>query len=154
MIFDYYNLPFGAQLLLWTSRIALHGSCRSNPNKYQLINMAYSKVGIQNGDILLKQFISTVKNGNAFMLQPTCTRNLSGNEIDLINCIQEHKKNQINNDYYIRKWGLENNKKLFTLYSKNLAIAYKNNNLIIDLKFNTNHKDNYMNTNLISKALH
>ena len=37
MTLKYYELPFGAQLLLWTSRMSVNGSCRTNPNKYELV---------------------------------------------------------------------------------------------------------------------
>ena len=43
MYIDYYNLPFGAQLLLWTSRIALLANCRASPNKYEVINIAFKR---------------------------------------------------------------------------------------------------------------
>ena len=38
MSIDYYKMPFGAQLLLWTSRIILYGNCRISPNKYEIVN--------------------------------------------------------------------------------------------------------------------
>ena len=47
MNLDYYDLPFGAQLLLWTSRVVINTSCRSSPNKYELVDKAYKKVGLK-----------------------------------------------------------------------------------------------------------
>ena len=49
MNLKYHELPFGAQLLLWTSRLVFHGSCRTKPNKYDLVDIAYKKVGIHDG---------------------------------------------------------------------------------------------------------
>ena len=154
MIFDYYNLPFGAQLLLWTSRIAFHGSCRTKPNKYDLINIAYKKVGIENGSILLKEFLFPLRNSKAFKLQPICNRALIEDEINLINCIQEHKKTKIDNNYYIELWGLHNNKKLFTSKSINLANAFKKINLDTDLKFYEHARENFDTQYSFSKTLH
>ena len=56
MKLKYHDLPFGAQLLLWTSRVFYHGSCRTKPSKYDLVDLAYSKVGINNGSELLKKY--------------------------------------------------------------------------------------------------
>ena len=95
MTFDYYNLPFGAQLLLWTSRVSYNGSCGTKPNKYELINMAYTKVGIDKGALLLLKLLSTLKKVDSFKLQFICSRYLNDNEINLINCIEVHKKKTI-----------------------------------------------------------
>ena len=54
MNLDYYDLPFGAQLLLWTSRIVINANCRNFPNKYELVDKAYKKVGSEEGLFLLK----------------------------------------------------------------------------------------------------
>ena len=35
----------------------LNGSCRTHPNKYQLVNIAFKKVGILNGGNLLKEVL-------------------------------------------------------------------------------------------------
>ena len=43
MNLDYYDLPFGAQLLLWTSRVVINTSCGSSHNKYELVNNSYHK---------------------------------------------------------------------------------------------------------------
>ena len=76
MITDYYSIPFGGQLLIWSSRLAFYGSCRTTPNKYDINNIAYSKVGIQKGSLLLKPFIGILKNKNQFI----------GSKKDLSNC--------------------------------------------------------------------
>ena len=95
MINNYFNLPFGAQLLLWTSRMAFYGSCRTSPNKYELINLAYEKVGIDNGCNLLKKFLLPLKGNPAFEIQPTSTTTINDNEINLVNCLQEHKNKYV-----------------------------------------------------------
>ena len=134
MNFKYHNLPFGAQLLLWTSRLAVNGSCRSNPNKYVLIDIAYKKVGINNGCELLKKYLSFLKAEKKINLQPICSQHLINSEISLIDCIEEHKKDYINNEYFIKIWQLDNTVKLFTDSAKNLAMAYKKANLDTNLE--------------------
>ena len=94
MNIKYYELPFGAQLLLWNSRMIVNGSCRTSPNKYELVDMAFKKVGMRNGKNLLREFMSFVKNKKVFKLQSICTYNLIDNEIDLINCIENNKNLQ------------------------------------------------------------
>ena len=124
MITDYYSIPFGGQLLIWSSRVAFYGSCRSTPNKYDIINTAYSKVGIQNGSLLLKPFIGILKNKNQFKVQPFCKRYLNESEINLINCI-EYNKGYYSNDYFIKEWSLNNEKEKFEFYAKKIAYNFK-----------------------------
>lgn len=134
MINDYYNLPFGAQLLLWTTRIAFHGSCNTNLNKYELIKLAYSKVAIYNGSSLLKSFLLPLIKNPLLKIQPICKQNLTDCELNIINCVEEHKKKNFNNDYFIKLWSLEYIKDTFTINCKNLAYAFSNANLITDLQ--------------------
>ena len=154
MINKYYNLPFGAQLLLWTSRIAIHGSCSSTPNKYELINMAYKKVGIENCSSLLKKVLLPLKNKPLFKLQQICKTDLIDSEINFINCLQEHKKKYIDNKFYLELWCLEDRASSFTNNCKNLANAFIFANLNINLHFN-NHADQYnRNFNITNNTIH
>ena len=125
----YYNLPFGAQLLLWTSRVAVHGSCRTNPNKYALIDIAYNKVGILDGSLLLKNFLKPLRQSSNFKLQPICSTILVETEINLINCLTEHRNKYVNNAYFIKLWNLDDHKDLFTYHSIQLASEFKKVNL-------------------------
>ena len=129
MQIKYHDLPFGAQLLLWTSRLSINGSCRTNPNKYDLINLAYEKVGIQKGSILLNNFLFFLKKMKILNLQPICSQCLTQIEINLICCINEHMKENINNEYFIKIWCLDNVEEHFTNSAINLAIAFKKANL-------------------------
>ena len=117
----YYNLPFGSQLLIWTCRIAFHGSCRTKPNKFQLIDMAYQKVGIQNGSTLLKQFLFPLIGNSSFKLQQLCKPSLVDSEINIIKCLHDHKNELVDNKYYVKLWNLESNVEAFTMHTKNLA---------------------------------
>ena len=137
MITDYYKIPFGGQLLVWSSRIAFYGSCRVSPNKYDIINTAYSKVGIQNGSMLLKPFIGMLKNKNKFRIQTFCKRHLNNTEINLIECIESYKcdSNDSNkDDYFIREWGLDNEKEKFVFYARKIADSFKIANLDTKIK--------------------
>ena len=129
MITDYYKIPFGGQLLVWSSRVALYGSCSANPNKYDIINTAYSKVGIKNGSLLLKPFIRILKNKKNFKVQPLCKRYLNETEIKLINCIEHNKFYSNKNDYFIREWKLADEKDKFEFYAKKIASNFKIANL-------------------------
>ena len=129
MIIDYFKIPFGGQLLVWSSRIAFYGSCRSTPNKYDIINTAYSKVGIQNGSLLLKPFIGILKNKNKFRVQQFSKRYLNETEINLIACIECNKCFANNNDYFIREWKLDNEKEKFEFFAKKIASNFKIANL-------------------------
>ena len=112
MNYDYYKLPFGGQLLLWTSRVAFHGSCQVSPNKYQIIGMAFHKVGIYNGCNLLKSFLNPLTNNPLFEIQSICKPTVTDNEINLINCLHEHTQSKINNSFYIKLWSLEKTVKI------------------------------------------
>ena len=61
MKLDYYELPFGAQILLWTSRLIINASCRNFPNKYDLVEKAYNKIGLSGGHYFLKDFLRKIK---------------------------------------------------------------------------------------------
>ena len=122
-------MPFGGQLLIWSSRVAFYGSCRATPNKYDIINTAYSKVGIQNGSFLLKPFIEILKNKNQFRVQIFSKRYLNETEINLIACIECNKCFANNNDYFIREWKLDNEKEEFEFYAKKIANNFKIANL-------------------------
>ena len=98
MSLKYHDLPFGAQLLLWTSRVFFHGSCRTKPSKYDLVDIAFSKVGIDKGPVLLKKFLYILKFENKVHLQPICIQDITESEINLIDCIEDHKKNNFNNN--------------------------------------------------------
>ena len=154
MNFKYHNLPFGAQLLLWTSRVTINGSCRSNPNKYELVDMAYKKVGINNGCYLLKKYLSFLKIEKQIDLQPICSQHLIEAEVSLIDCIEEHKKDYIDNDYYIKIWGLNNSAKLFTDSAKNLAQAFKKANLDTNLDLLKEYQNKSNISYNIYKTLH
>tara|TARA_B110000444_G_C18596424_1_gene480926 strand:+ start:296 stop:760 length:465 start_codon:yes stop_codon:yes gene_type:complete len=154
MNFLYYNLPFGAQLLLWTSRLAFYGSCRTSPNKYELIDVAYKKAGMNNGSILLKKFLSSLKDKESFKLQPMCEKYLIKSEIDLINCIQEHRKIDIDNKYFIKIWQLEKNIKAFTVDSINLATALKKANLNTNMKCYQPVNNNFNKLRTVNETLH
>ena len=95
MQLSYYDLPFGAQLLLWTSRMLINGSCRSFPNKFQLVKIAYTKVGIVYGDSVLKRFLYMIKDKNDFNIQNNASLNLNTTEINIINCIEDYKKENL-----------------------------------------------------------
>ena len=134
--------------------MAFHGSCRTQPNKFQLIDMAYQKIGIENGSILLKQFLFPLIGNPSFKLQQLCKPSLIESEINIINCLQDHKNDYVNNKYYINLWNLENNKEAFTRHCKNLAKAFKSANLDTSLHSNTYKEDNIHTFNSISKTLH
>ncbi len=154
MDLKYHNLPFGAQLLLWTSRVFFHGSCRTKPSKYDLVNLAYSKVGIKDGSELLKKYLYLLKIESKFHLQPICVQDLTESEIKLIDCIEVHKKNNFNNNYYITLWRLDNYAELFTKSAKNLALAFKKANLDTDLNFFRETSSKRVISNYIHRTLH
>ena len=150
MNFDYYDLPFGAQLLLWTSRIAINSSCRSSPNKYELVDMAYKKVGLEKGLFLLKDFLIHLRKNKSFKLQSICSRYLISNEINLINCVEDNKYSNFDNAYYIKIWSIDNNISEFCKAAQNLSISFKYLNLNTDISLIINNKvtpdkDNYRN---------
>ena len=154
MNLNYFDLPFGAQLLIWTSRVMLNGSCRTHPNKYQLVNIAFKKVGILNGGNLLKEVLFILRRKEFFKLQHTCVQILNNSEINLINCIEENKKEEFNNNYYLEIWDLKDIANSFTLATYNLALAFEKSNLDTDLSSFLLTK-NISNTEmLITKTLH
>ena len=152
MTLKYYELPFGAQLLLWTSRMIIKGNCRANPNKYELVDMAFKKVGMINGKDLLRKFLVFIKNKKNFNLQSICRNDLIINEVMLINCIENNKDANFNNNYYIDIWSIRETKN-FNLAVKALAFAYKNNNLNTNLK-NLIFTKEVGKTNFINNTLH
>ena len=111
----------------------MNGSCRTSPNKYELVDMAFKKAGIVNGKNLLQEFLSFVRNKKVFKLQSICEYSLIVNEIDLINCMENNKKNNFNNKYFIDIWSITDNKNAFNLAAKALALAFENNNLNTNL---------------------
>ena len=133
MILDYYNLPYGGQLLLWTSRLFLYGSCKSNPNKYDLIDMAYLKSGIKNGSSLISPIMELLKDSERFSLQRMCVRKLNQSEVMFTNCVESFKTKFSSNRYYIKAWDQEKNKQIFINNFEKLSSAYKKANL------NTSH---------------
>ena len=110
MRINYYDLPFGAQLLLWTSRILIKGSCRTNPDKYRLVDIAYKKVGITNGSLILRAVLLFFKRHESFRLQSICNQILIEDEINLINCIEKNKDNKFNNNHFIKIWSISDKK--------------------------------------------
>ena len=140
MIIDYYGIPFGGQLLIWTSRIAFYGSCRTTPNKYEAIDIAYSKIGIKGGSYLFKPFIEILKNKKNFIIQPFCKRYLNKTEINLINCIEYNKNESYDNEYFIKEWELDKQKKEFNFYTRKIA------NYFIEVKLETDiyRSNNYL----------
>ena len=154
MNLNYFNLPFGAQLLTWTSRTMLNGSCRTHPNKYHLVNMAFNKVGILNGSNLLKEVLFFLGKKEFFKLQHTCAQVLNNSEINLINCIEENKKKDFNNNYYLEIWDLKCVSKSFTLATYNLALAFNKSNLDTDLSSFLLTKNMSNTEKIITKTLH
>ena len=154
MNINYFNLPFGAQLLLWTSRVLIKGCCRAIPNKYQLINMAYNKVGIYDGADLHKKFLFMLKDRESIILQHINCLDLNKTEINLINCIEDYKSKKFYDDHYLEIWNLKDNQRKFILAAQYLASAYKAFNLDTDLNSiylnrNAENKEKFM-----SKTLH
>jgi len=150
MNIDYYNLPFGAQLLLWTSRVVINTSCRSSHNKYELVNTAYKKVGLEEGHFLLKDFLVHLRKNKNFKLQSICSRYLISNEINLINCIEDNKYSNFNNAYYLKIWSINDNITEFCTAARKLSISFKNLKLNTDISLTINNKasqekDNYRN---------
>ena len=133
MNLDYYKLPFGAQLLLWTSRLIINGSCRTKPNKYDLVDTAYKKVGLKNGLFLLKDLLSYLQNKENFQLQSICNQNLIQNEINLINCIEKNKYSNYDNTYYIGLWSLQDNIIEFSNAVRKLSKSFNYLNLDTNL---------------------
>ena len=123
MNLDYYTLPFGAQLLLWTSRIVINANCRSFPNKYELVDKAYKKVGLEEGLLLLKDLLIHLRKNKDFRLQSICSRNLISNEINLINCVEENKYSGFDNTYYMKIWSINNNISEFCEAIQKLSIS-------------------------------
>ena len=154
MSFKYHELPFGAQLLLRTSRVYIHGSCRPNPNKYQLVDLAYKKAGADNGCYLLNEFLNILKLTGFLDLQSICSQNLTECEINLIRCIEEHKKEYFNNKYFIKVWNLDGSADSFSYIAKSLALALKNAGLCTNIGFETDIQKRNPITKEISKTLH
>ena len=140
MSLDYYDLPFGAQLLLWTSRVVINTSCRSTPNKYDLVNTAYKKVGLKEGHFLLKDFLVHLRKNKNFILQSICSRYLISNEINLINCVEDNKYSNFNNDYYLKLWSINNNIAEFCTAARKLSISFKHLKLNTDISLIINNK--------------
>ena len=150
MNLDYYNLPFGAQILLWTSRVVINTSCRSFPNKYELVDMAYKKAGLEKGLFLLKDFLVHLRKNKNFKLQSICSRYLIANEINLINCVEDNKYSNFNNAYYLKIWSINNNISEFCTAVRKLSISFKHLKLNTDISLIINNKvtpdkDNYRN---------
>ena len=153
MNLDYYELPFGAQLLLWTSRVIINTSCRSSPNKYDLVDMAYKKVGLEKGLFLLKDFLVHPRNNKNFKLQSICSRYLISNEINLINCVEDNKYSNFDNAYYLKIWSINNNISEFCKAAHKLSISFKQLKLNTDISLIINNKvildkDNYSYTTI------
>ena len=149
MNLDYYELPFGAQLLLWTSRVVINASCRRTPNKYELVNTAYKKVGLEEGHFLLKDFLVHLRKNKNFKLQSICSRYLISNEINLINCIEDNKYSNFDNTYYLKIWSIDNISE-FCKAAQKISISFKHLNLNTNIdSINSNkvivNKDNYTN---------
>lgn len=150
MNLDYYDLPFGAQLLLWTSRIIVNASCRTFPNKYKLVDIAYKKVGLEEGLSLLKELLLYLRNNKKFKLQQICTSKLILNEIEFINCIEDNKSSNFNNYYYFKLWALNNNKVEFYEAAKRLSKSFKVLNLDTNLR-PVKDKNLFQNKKIINK---
>ena len=153
MNLDYYDLPFGAQLLLWTSRVVINNSCRSTPNKYELVETAYRKVGLSEGHFLLKDFLVHLRKNKNFKLQSICSRYLISNEVNLINCVEDNKHSNFNNDYYLKIWSINNNISEFCTAVRKLSISFKHLKLNTDISLIINNKvipdkDNYRNVTI------
>ena len=140
MSLDYYDLPFGAQLLLWTSRVVINTSCRSTPNKYELVDTAYKKVGLKEGQFLLKNFLVHLRKNKNFKLQSICSRYLISNELNLINCIEDNKHSNCNNNYYLKIWSINNNISEFCTAVRKLSISFKHLKLNTDISLIINNK--------------
>ena len=150
MKLDYYDLPFGAQLLLWTSRVIINTSCRSYPGKYELVDTAYKKVGLEEGLFLLKNYLVHLRKNKDFKLQSICSRYLISNEINLINCIEDNKYSNFDNAYYLKIWSINNNILEFCKAAQKLSISFKHLKLNTDISLIINNKvtpdnDNYRN---------
>ena len=154
MSLKYHDLPFGAQLLLWTSRVFFHGSCRTKPSKYDLVDIAFSKVGINDGPILLKKYLYILRIENKLHLQPICIQNLTESEINLIDCIEDHKTSNFNNNFYIKLWGLDSISESFTKSASNLALAFKKANLDTNLNYYKKANNEREVPHYIYKTLH
>ena len=141
---DYYNLPFGGQLLVWTSRMYINGYNRTIPNKHEMIKMAYNKVNIFNGYDLLNNLLSLLRNNEKFNLQKINSRRLNENEILLTECVEHYKHTDKTASIFIKKWELKKIKDQFSLSSHNLAKAYLNANL------HTSNKTKSYKNNLIN----
>ena len=153
MNIDYYDLPFGAQILLWTSRVVINKSCRSFPNKYELVDTAYKKVGLKAGHFLLKDFLVHLRKNKNFKLQSICSRYLISNEVNLINCVEDNKHSNFNNDYYLRIWSINKNISEFCKAAHKLSISFKHLKLNTDISLIINNKvipdkDNYKNVTI------
>ena len=154
MQLSYYDLPFGAQLLIWTSRMLINGSCRSFPNKFQLVNIAYTKVGIVYGDSVLKRFLYMIKDKNDFNIQNIANLNLNTTEINIINCIEDHKKEKFISNYYLKIWKIHENQTNFINAAKDLAFLYEKFDLDTNLRSIYSNRATYKEEEFISKTLH
>lgn len=154
MQLSYYDLPFGAQLLLWTSRMLINGSCRSFPNKFQLVNIAYTKVGIVYGDSVLKRFLYMIKDKNDFNIQNNASLNLNTTEINIINCIEDYKKEKFTSNYYLKIWKIHDNPTNFINAARDLALLYEKFDLDTNLRSIYSNRATYKEEEFISKTLH
>ena len=154
MNLDYYDLPFGAQLLLWTSRIVINTSCRSYPNKYDLVDKAYKKVGLGEGLFLLKDLLVHLRKNKDFKLQSICSRYLISNEINLINCVEENKYSNFDNAYYLKIWSINNNISEFCTAVLKLSISFKHLKLNTDISLIINNKERLDKNNYRNITIH
>ena len=147
---NYFQLPYGAQLLIWTSRVEFYGSCRTKPNKVELIEEAYNKAGIYNGNSLLRPFLKFLKSNDSFELQAICSRSINQSEIDLINCIDTYKTCSEVGNQFIEMWSLFQEENSFSSCAKKLAGAFKRVNLETKLSFSNIQipRNNYISSSL------
>ena len=118
------------------------------------MDLAYKKAGVDNGCYLLNEFLNILKLTGFLDLQSICSQNLTECEINLIHCIEEHKKEYINNKYFIKVWNLDDSADSFSHIAKSLALALKNAGLCTNIGFETDIQKRNPITKEISKILH
>ena len=106
------------------------------------------------GEILLKDFLLQVKEQKSFKLQHISIQKLNMTEINLINCINDYKNKNFDDDYYLDIWNIKSSENHFIIAAQRLALAFKEAKLNIDL--NSIYYNRYVSQseNYFSKTFH
>ena len=132
----YFDLSYGGQLLIWSSRLYISDYRNYNRNTEDIIIRVYNKLNINNGYVILADFLSLILDNHLLVMNDINNKILNNDEYLISEFFEDLKYRNIFLKKY-NKWGVVGYLEKIKFAAKRLLYEFESKELSI---YNNIHK--------------